>query len=136
MKIQIFHFNQEQIYKVKKRNGENEECSLEITLQKIKKNYKSQFLSYNFKSISIFNIPLRVAGILFIFGRQMLNKAFLDLEHITVILFKTDSSLTSGSISANRSNGSKQASPFFSAFVIPASIQSLEITYFSLGVVM
>ena len=62
-------------------------CSLEITLQKIKKNYKSQFLIYNTKDISTFDLPLRVAGILFIYGRQMLNKTFLDLEHITVILF-------------------------------------------------
>ena len=73
--------------KWKERNGENEECSLETTLSKIKKNYKSQMLSYNIKNISIFNLSLRVAGILFIFRRQMLNKTFLDLEYITVILF-------------------------------------------------
>ena len=50
------------------------------------KNYKSQFLSYNIKNISIFKLPLRVAGILFIFGRQMLNKTFVNLEYVTVIL--------------------------------------------------
>ena len=49
---------------------------------KINKNYKSQFLSY-IKNISIFKLPLRI---LFIFGRQIMNKAFVDLENITVIL--------------------------------------------------
>ena len=49
---------------------------------KINKNYKSQFLSY-IKNISIFKLPLRI---LFIFGRQIMNKAFVDLESITVIL--------------------------------------------------
>ena len=100
---------------------------LEITLQKINKNYKSQFLSYNIKNISILKLPLRVAGILFIFGQQMLNKTFADLEYITSSC-STDGSLTSGSISANGSNGSKQISPFFSAFGIPAALQPLEIT--------
>ena len=49
---------------------------------KINKNYKSQFLSY-IKNISIFKLPLRI---LFIFGRQIMNKAFVNLENITVIL--------------------------------------------------
>ena len=49
---------------------------------KINKNYKSQFLSY-IKNISIFKLPLRI---LFIFVRQIMNKAFVDLENITVIL--------------------------------------------------
>ena len=62
-------------------------CILEITLQKINKKYISQFLSYHIKNISIFQLPLRVAGVLFIFGQQMLNKTFVDLEYITVILF-------------------------------------------------
>ena len=61
-------------------------CSLERTMLKIKKNYKWQFLSYNIKNISIFNLLLPVKGIPFIFGRQMLNKTFLNLEDITAIL--------------------------------------------------
>ena len=57
----------------------------------------------------------------------MLNKTFVDLEYITSS-FSTDGSVTSGSISANGSNGSKQVSPVFSAFGIPAALQPLEIT--------
>ena len=49
---------------------------------KINKNYRSQFLSY-IKNISIFKLPLRI---LFIFGRQIMNEAFVNLENITVIL--------------------------------------------------
>ena len=132
MKISIFHFNQEQFYRVKRKIWRNWRLRLikfilEITLQKINKNYKSQFLSYNIKNISISKLPLRVSGILFIFGRQMLNKTFVDLEYITSSC-STDGSLTSGSISANRSYGSKQVSPFFSKFGIPAALQPLEIT--------
>ena len=132
MKILIFHFNQEQFYRVKRKIWRNWRLRLikfilEITLQKINKNYKSQFLSYNIKNIFILKLPLRVAGILFIFGRQMLNKTFVDLEYIKSSC-STDGSLTSGSISANGSNGSKQVSPFFSAFGIPAALQPLEIT--------
>ena len=65
----------------------------------------------------------------------MLNKAFVDLEYITSSC-STDGSLTSGSISANGSNGSKQVSPFFSALVIPAALQLLEITCSLSGLVM
>ena len=133
MKILIFHFNQEQFYRVKRKIWRNWRLRLikfilEITLQKINKNYKSQFLSYNIKNISILKLPLRVAGIFFIFGRQMLNKTFVDLEYIKSSC-STDGSLTSGSISANGSNGFKQVSPFFiCAFGIPAALQPLEIT--------
>ena len=61
------------------------------------------------------------------FGRQMLNKTLLDLEHITVILFSRWLAY-SGSISANGSNDSKQVSPFFSAVMIPAALEPLEVT--------
>ena len=57
----------------------------------------------------------------------MLNKTFVDLEYITSSC-STDGSLTSGSISANGSNCSKQVSKFFSAFGILAALQPLEIT--------
>ena len=57
----------------------------------------------------------------------MLNKTFVDLEYIKSSC-STDGSLTSGSISANGSNGSKQVSPFFSAVMIPAALESLEVT--------
>ena len=92
MKIYIFHFNQEQLYKIKRKKWRkwrlsSMKYSLEIFLWKIRKKYKSQFQSYNIKNISIFNLPLWAAGILFIFGRQMLNKTFLDLERFTAILF-------------------------------------------------
>ena len=128
MKIKISHFNQEQFYKVKrkewrKRRLRSMKCILEITLQKINKNYKSQFLSYNIKNISIFKLPLRVAGILFIFGRHMLNKAFVDLEYITVILFNRWLAYQWINVF-----GSKQVSPFFSAFAIPATFQPLKIS--------
>ena len=88
----VFHFNQEQFYKVKRKKWRKSrlssmKCILEITLQKINKNYKSQFLSHNIKNISIFKLPLQVPGILFMFRRQMLNKTFVNLEYITVILF-------------------------------------------------
>ena len=45
----------------------------------------------------------------------------------------TDGSLTSESISANGSNGTKQVFPFFSAFVIPAVLQSPEINLSPFG---
>ena len=75
----VFHFNQEQFYKVKRKKWRKSrlssmKCILEITLQKINKNYKSQFLSHNIKNISIFKLLLQVPGILFMFRRQMLNK--------------------------------------------------------------
>ena len=88
----VFHFNQEQFYKVKRKKWRKSrlssmKCILEISLQKINKNYKSQFLSHNIKNISIFKLLLQVPGILFMFRRQMLNKTFVNLEYITVILF-------------------------------------------------
>ena len=88
----VFHFNQEQFYKVKRKKWRKSrlssmKCILEISLQKINKNYKSQFLSHNIKNIPIFKLPLQVPGILFMFRRQMLNKTFVNLEYITVILF-------------------------------------------------
>ena len=48
----------------------------------------------------------------------------------------TDGSLAGGSISANGFNCTKQVSPFFSGFVIPAALQLLEITCSPSGGVM
>ena len=59
---------------------------LEITLQKISTNYKSQFQNYNIKNISILKLPLRVA-VPFHLRTTDADKTFADLEHITVILF-------------------------------------------------
>ena len=67
------------------------------------------------------------------------NRCWIRPSSIWSILLSscsTDGSLTIGSISAHGSNGSKQVSEFFSAFVIPPAHQPLEITCSPSGVVM
>ena len=55
----------------------------------VENQYKLQLTIHELKhqKCSIFKLPLRVTGILFIFGQQMFNNTVVDLEYITVILF-------------------------------------------------